>query len=767
MRQNKQGKLPSEWALDLLLLLLILGGFLWSLRQAYGLELAGKPFFLRVGLPAVALPWLLVRLPRRRWWIFGATVLLVLAGWHWHEAWLTGGCQLLQQALTALEVPVEVESQWLAGSQRYALWTATYFALLTSMLVGMTVLVLRSAVLTWVLTLPWLAPAVILGHDISWMGLLTLTLGGCLLLLTGRSYRFDRGGSVRQAWMALPLLLVALGLVTALLPRQDYARPPWANELRNDLEAVGGSLNNGVLGNLGGFLPGGDQVSVSLSNAGPRNFKDNVVLEVESDYHGTVYLRGTAAAVYTGEEWADLPESVYEQGLGDDGLPNLVQGYSPLNFPAMANSSNPYYEMTITYPKSLSGWMYTPYQLLTSPDEIADVTFVNDTHLERDFGIRTKNLFFIPPGEAQVLSRSTQWEAAVAEAEYRQFVYENYLEVPDGFGETFDRFMRAYSEFLMSVNDLEIDTGGVIIWENGRVFSAHSISGEEPLAVMNAKVIANFLAVMTEYDLNTPLTPEGKDFVDYFLNESHRGYCVHYASAGVLMLRLSGIPARYVTGYLVKIPSSGRAEVLDSDAHAWVEVYVDGYGWYPVEMTPPAEIGLSQGEGIGETMPEQPEPEEETPREEEETPEQPEQKPQEERPETPEQPEETPDTPEESQENGAGISSWVPWTLAGILILSLFPLHSRYKARRRDRQFSDPDHSRAVLAMYRHLEQLQPWGTDPNVLRQLAQKAQYSSRGLNQTEWQAAVALWQQEREKLDQLSKVRRFWLHWIRGVI
>ncbi|MGO5114969.1 transglutaminase-like domain-containing protein [Candidatus Avoscillospira sp. LCP25S3_F1] len=773
MRQVDKRAVLSEMALDLLLLMLIQGGFLWSLRCVYGLNLSVQSFLLRAVLPAVAVPWILVRLPKRRFFLLSAAVLLALTGWYWHAIWLSGGCQLLQQALTALAVPVEVESQWLTGSARDVLWTITYFALLLSMTLGMTVLLIRSAALTWALTGPWLVPAVVFERELSWVGLLALTLGGCLLLLTGRSHRFDRAGSVRQAWVALPPLLVALGLVTALLPRQEYQRPQWTEGLRAELEAASsGLMQEGILGNLGAALPGGDQVSVSLSSAGPRTFRENVVLEVESDYHGTVYLRGTSAAVYTGQEWADLPEQVYENGLGDDGQSNSVQGFAPVNFPALASGSSRYYELTITYPRSLSGWMFTPYQLLSRPDEIMDVSFVNDTHLQRDFGIRTKNVYFIPPEEIQVLSRNTQWEAAVAEAEYRQFVYENYLDVPDGFGETYRRFMEAYSDLVGSGNDHKIDS--VIIIDSVISGSAYEnrnqmISGEEPFAVLHAKVIANMLAMMTEYNLNTPLTPEGEDFVDYFLNESHQGYCVHYASAGTLMLRYSGIPARYVTGYLTKIPASGKVEVLDSDAHAWVEIYLDGYGWYPVEMTPPSEIGLAPGEGIGETAPEPEEPTEpdvldEEPEATEETPEQSIQQPKPETADTPEQP-----TEEPTEESG---DAWVPppwvfWTMGALLVVALFPIHSWYCTRRRERQFYDSDYSGAVIAMYRHLEQLQSWGTDPTTLQSLAQKAQYSRQGITEEERRQAALLWLREREKLNQLPKLRRFWLRWIVGIL
>ena len=65
-----------------------------------------------------------------------------------------------------------------------------------------------------------------------------------------------------------------------------------------------------------------------------------------------------------------------------------------------------------------------------------------------------------------------------------------------------------------------------------------------------------------------------------------------------------GIPARYVTGYSV-LPDMLRtdpqmgytAQVPDSRAHAWVEVYTQSAGWIPVEVTPSAQLPVSQTEG--------------------------------------------------------------------------------------------------------------------------------------------------------------------------
>ena len=109
-----------------------------------------------------------------------------------------------------------------------------------------------------------------------------------------------------------------------------------------------------------------------------------------------------------------------------------------------------------------------------------------------------------------------------------------------------------------------------------------------------ASDLVHFLQSRAVYDLDTGKNPKDTDFVEYFLFENHQGYCVHFASAGVLGFRYFGIPARYATGYVVSpedftYSTEGYTAVLTGkQAHAWAEIYLDGVGWMPVEMTPGA-----------------------------------------------------------------------------------------------------------------------------------------------------------------------------------
>ncbi|WP_310831304.1 DUF4129 domain-containing transglutaminase family protein [Paenibacillus pedocola] len=93
------------------------------------------------------------------------------------------------------------------------------------------------------------------------------------------------------------------------------------------------------------------------------------------------------------------------------------------------------------------------------------------------------------------------------------------------------------------------------------------------------------------YTLETRIPPAAADFVDDFLFTTKQGYCVHFASAMTVLLRSSGIPARYVQGYgpgTLEAGGSGqpRYNVTQADAHAWVEVYFPGAGWVPFDPTP-------------------------------------------------------------------------------------------------------------------------------------------------------------------------------------
>ncbi len=104
-------------------------------------------------------------------------------------------------------------------------------------------------------------------------------------------------------------------------------------------------------------------------------------------------------------------------------------------------------------------------------------------------------------------------------------------------------------------------------------------------AAFVAAVLAWFRTGGFKYTLVPP--PLGLDSVDDFLFDTRRGFCGHFASAFVTMMRAAGVPARVVTGYLGGEwnPIGDYLIVRQSDAHAWAEVWLEGRGWTRVDPT--------------------------------------------------------------------------------------------------------------------------------------------------------------------------------------
>jgi transglutaminase-like putative cysteine protease len=123
---------------------------------------------------------------------------------------------------------------------------------------------------------------------------------------------------------------------------------------------------------------------------------------------------------------------------------------------------------------------------------------------------------------------------------------------------------------------------------------------QQPMAL--AELALDLFRQDFTYTLKPPIL--GLHSIDEFLFVSKRGFCEHFASSFVFLMRAAGVPARVVTGY-----QGGELNPLDnyflirqSDAHAWAEVWIEDYGWRRVDPTnavSPARIEL----GIDEAIP--------------------------------------------------------------------------------------------------------------------------------------------------------------------
>jgi transglutaminase-like putative cysteine protease len=116
---------------------------------------------------------------------------------------------------------------------------------------------------------------------------------------------------------------------------------------------------------------------------------------------------------------------------------------------------------------------------------------------------------------------------------------------------------------------------------------AHSITAGAPTTYDKVLALEHYLATHTEYTLDIPPLPKGRDAVDQYLFVDRRGFCEQIGTALVVMLRELDIPARLAVGYSPgeRNPFTGLYEVKASDAHAWAEVYFPGVGWQGFDPT--------------------------------------------------------------------------------------------------------------------------------------------------------------------------------------
>ena len=104
----------------------------------------------------------------------------------------------------------------------------------------------------------------------------------------------------------------------------------------------------------------------------------------------------------------------------------------------------------------------------------------------------------------------------------------------------------------------------------------------------DAQVIQRALAwIHRDFTYTLAAPPLGRNSVDEFLYDTREGFCEHFSSSFVFLMRAAGIPARVVTGYVggYRNPMGDYWVIQQSDAHAWAEVWLAGRGWTRVDPT--------------------------------------------------------------------------------------------------------------------------------------------------------------------------------------
>ncbi|MBP1559769.1 MAG: transglutaminase domain-containing protein [Oscillospiraceae bacterium] len=369
----------------------------------------------------------------------------------------------------------------------------------------------------------------------------------------------------------------------------DYKRPERLDLLYDkamDYNANGGVQNtiDNIVSNVISMNRSSGAINHGkLGENGEISFSGNTVLEVNMPKtEGTVYLRGFVGSVYTGSSWEDFSGSKKKE------LEEITAGFNTAGLdPLMFDSYNLKYtrndfarhSFSVKNIDAESGYLYMPYNLV--PESVARYIPQGGSSFSGSDSFYMGQ-FYNPTSYYgyQSLFR-VKWlipaQLKEDEALYRRFVYDNYLELPEEHTKIAEVLG---DEYLSYITSEDIQTG-------------KSTLNEMTVFSRKLNYIKKWLRNNCEYSLNAGKLPANTDFVDYFLT-NRKGSCSHFATAAVMMCRYAGIPARYVEGYVVKpkdfpadIPVGENAvvEVTDARGHAWAEIYIDGFGWYPLEFT--------------------------------------------------------------------------------------------------------------------------------------------------------------------------------------
>jgi protein-glutamine gamma-glutamyltransferase len=126
---------------------------------------------------------------------------------------------------------------------------------------------------------------------------------------------------------------------------------------------------------------------------------------------------------------------------------------------------------------------------------------------------------------------------------------------------------------------------------------ARQITDGKTTPMAKALAIIEWLQKTHTYTTDLKRDPDVPDPLEDFLFNQKAGHCEYFASAAAVLLRLSGVPSRYVNGFLGGEWNefSKNLTVRDNRAHSWTEVYLGPPGWVRIDATPSAGRGSHMG----------------------------------------------------------------------------------------------------------------------------------------------------------------------------
>ena len=364
----------------------------------------------------------------------------------------------------------------------------------------------------------------------------------------------------RTVW----LLVISVVLLLVAVSNQD-GQVDSVNQLKDRVTSVVAAIRYGT-----DTLPKGD-----LSKADTLLDGEEDTLQVSTQQVKTIYLRGFVGGRYKDGSWESLPKSVYK---GDNsGLLTWLSesDFAPQNQYAayMQQDGNPQIEentITVQNVGANRSYVYAPYSanavsgrgVTANQDSnyISHALFGKKKYTYTEWsGSRPGELLYADGWVTDPIT-AEQKNYADTESVYAGFVYENYLDVDPAMADMMQQiFYDGWSE--------------------------------DPNVYYTTERIRDVLKNKLAYKEDPELAPAGAEPISWSLTQGHEGNAVLFASAAVLAYRVQGIPARYVEGYLlpeqqITDANSDTVTLTTKNSHAWVEVYLDGVGWIPVDVTP-------------------------------------------------------------------------------------------------------------------------------------------------------------------------------------
>lgn len=270
----------------------------------------------------------------------------------------------------------------------------------------------------------------------------------------------------------------------------------------------------------------------------PQSSDQKVTLfSIYSETADTVYLKMSSYGDYNGKEnWKPAPR--YEK---------LIDGkYSASYLTTFALSAMNGASAVPIKVQSLCGYYALPYYMSEGEYRVQTSDTIYSGNTDEQYSV---SYYRFDDNAAALTGALGDFEK-----EYRNFVYANYL--------TLDETSRNYMNNLIQ---------------------KQGFSAQDPDIISK---VARFIQNSAVYNLDYPRSLETEENVAIaFLEQYKEGVCRHYSISATLLFRALGIPARYCVGALAFTEAGKWTEVPSDQAHAWVEVYLDGIGWIYVEVT--------------------------------------------------------------------------------------------------------------------------------------------------------------------------------------